>query len=964
MIRHGLSFPRAFLFALIIFECMFSLSANASNRDTILILHSYDREYKWTEDINTGIIEALDNLSRPHLVCTEYLDWKRFPDPRNIDNLYVQFKNKYSKTKINVIIVSDDKALQFAVQHRKDIFSNAPVVYTGVYKEAVQFLTGVYEEQDIKTTLKIAFKIQDPVHDAYTISDLSESGQEVEQHIRNELHEIAQNIPVWTLSNMPIDDIESFVKKLGPHDLLIIGSYSIDKLGQTYTGETLIGRVSQAAHTPVYILNTHHLGTGALGGNLLSPVLLGQNAGNLALKVLSGVPADSIEPLSNSSFTAMFDYKTVRRFGINLSQLPHNSVFVNRETPVYVKYQKELVGIAILFVIMVFFLYILFLNFKKQKKLAESLASRNEEISLLNESLSQSEEKLRQQFTEISIIKESLEESEERYRLSLLGSNDAMWDWDYQTKTMHYSTRWYEMSGYSHEKNRNLSLREIMHPDDKMQYEKTFQSHMNDASDHFKCEARIKTAFGAWKWISIRGKAVRNNRNEPVRFAGSITDIDDRKQKEAEIENLAYYDQLTSLPNRTLSIEIARQMLDSAETGTRCGLMFINIENFKYVNDSFGHPTGDKILVTVAKILSSLVTEDIKTGRFSGDEFVILVSDTTPSQMEKYAILALTLLERKMEINGRNHFLTVSAGIAIYPDHASRLEELFQKADAALHRARKEGKTRYCFFNDSIQAELVKKIELENGLRSAIDNNEFYVVYQPQINLSTGRIAGFEALARWNYPLKGEISPGEFIPVAEQSGQIDRIGAFVLRTAARFLKRAEKNGYKDFTISVNVSVKEIQEEDFIFRTKQIIKEESVNPERISLEITESVLIESFVHVVEKLKQLRETGFKLSLDDFGKGYSSLSYLKTLPISYIKIDKSFIDDITATEMSASLARSMIEMAHQLGLIIIAEGVEIAEQKEYLKAHNCDLIQGYYYSKPSEEDTAIHQLELSFS
>jgi len=240
-----------------------------------------------------------------------------------------------------------------------------------------------------------------------------------------------------------------------------------------------------------------------------------------------------------------------------------------------------------------------------------------------------------------------------------------------------------------------------------------------------------------------------------IRFAGSITDIDDRKQKDDEIENLAYYDQLTSLPNRTLTMELARKALQTTKAGTRCGLMFIDIDNFKYVNDTFGHSVGDKVLVQIAGILSSLVNENISISRFGGDEFVMLVNNTNTEAMERFAQLVLRLTGRKLEIDGRYHFLTISAGIALSPGEESGLAELFQKADAALHRAKLAGKTRYQLYDDSIGDELVNRMEMESGLRTAIENGELYVAYQPLINVTTGRIEGMEALARWNNPGKG-----------------------------------------------------------------------------------------------------------------------------------------------------------------------------------------------------------------
>lgn len=945
--------------------------STANKTTTVLIIHSYNPEYRWTADINVGITEKLAGMRRPYLICTEYLDWKRFPDQKNIDGLRSLFKEKYRNRNISVIVTSDDKALEFAVKNRKELFSDAPIVFTGVYPESLDQLTGgagnitgVFEDQDIMSTLKYAQRLQPGLRQAYTISDLDSSGQAVETRIHKALRELNPDLPIQSLSALNIDSIEKFVAKLTMKDLVVIGSYSIDRTGKTFTGEELIGRVGIASKTPVWVLNTHHLGTGAFGGKLLSPKLLGENAGLLAERVIQGIPADSIQPLSDRSTIPMFDYNAVQRLKISVTELPLNSVFLNREIPVVVQYKNELIAIAIFFFVLLVLLDILFINYQHAQRLAKDLAERNNEITLLNDSLSQSEEELRQQFNELTITKENLESSEERFRLSAIGSNDAIWDWNYLTRQTHYSDRWYEMLGFSRERDGPISAEDVIHPDDRNRFKKELGAHIKGQTDHFCCEIRVKTASGAWKWIQGRGKGIRDADNRFVRFAGSITDIDDRKHKEEEIENLAFYDQLTGLANRWQAIEMTRKEIAEADEDAKCGIIFIDIDNFKYINDTFGHTVGDRILVQIAQTLSSLLNENLSIARFGGDEFIMLIANTTAEEMEKYARLILTLLGRKMDIDGRYHFLTVSAGLALCPDHATDFEGLLQKADAALHRAKIAGKTRFVFYNTTIQQELVNRMELESGLRTAIDNGEIYVAYQPQIDLKTGRIAGLEALARWNNPRKGFISPGEFIPIAEESGQIDKIGVFVLRAAAKFIKRAETLGSTDFTVSVNVSVKQMQEAGFVPKIIRVLEEENVSPGKIALEITESFMIEALDPIIDKLNDLKKAGFKLSLDDFGKGYSSLSYLRTLPVNYIKIDKTFIDDILASMPGIPLARTIIELSHQLGLKVVAEGVEVAEQIDYLKENGCDLIQGYYYSKPGNEDTVLGQLKLSFA
>jgi len=937
---------------------------------TVLVIHSYNGEYHWTSDINGGIGAELSRWGTPYLLCTEYLDWKRFPDQTNVDNLRETFRHKYKNLKIDVLIVSDDKALQFAASNRKELFGDAPIVFTGIYPESVTRLTGgqgnvtgVYEEQDIRTNLEYALKIQDDARALYIVSDVNESGSAVERHIKDTMIVIAPQIPVLSLSNKPIEEIEATVAKLTQRDIVIIGSYSIDVKGRTFTGETLIGRVAMASKTPVYVLNTHHLGTGAFGGYLLSPWRCGENAGTLARKILAGISADSLPPMSNQSYALMFDWNAVQRYGINPARLPKEAQFLNRETPFLEKYRRETIVVGSVFAALLAMLYILSINLRRAKRLAAELSESNREIKQLNENLSRSDEELREQYLQTMAIKEDLERSEERYRLSSIGSNDAIWDWNAINDRVQFSDRWYEMTGYPRAAQQDMPIADLIHPQDKAAYKAALAAHERGTTEILQCEMRVRTASGGWKWILLRGKAVRDARGKPTRYAGSITDIDDRRHKEEEIESLAFYDQLTSLPNRTKAIEMTKQAIQAGDGEASCALIFVDIDNFKVVNDNFGHTTGDLILIRTAELLSSLANEKLSIARFGGDEFIAIVVNTDAAEVERFARMIISLLSRKIEVKGHNHFLSVSIGAALYPDNAGYPEELFQKADAALHRAKSSGKTKYCFYDLSIQAELLRRMELENGLRMAIENNELSVAYQPQVDLASGRIIALEALARWNHPSLGNVAPGDFIPIAEDSGQIDKIGTFVLRAAARFLKRAEKAGHRQISVAVNVSVKQLQENGFTEEVLAIARDERVDPSKITLEITESFIIDNLVLIVSRLTNLKEAGFRLALDDFGKGYSSLAYLRSLPVHYIKIDKSFIDDISSTDGDRPLVKTIIALAHQLGMKVVAEGVENAEQLGYLRTNGCDVIQGYYYSQPNPEDIVLGQLELSF-
>jgi len=426
---------------------------------------------------------------------------------------------------------------------------------------------------------------------------------------------------------------------------------------------------------------------------------------------------------------------------------------------------------------------------------------------------------------------------------------------------------------------------------------------------------------------------------------------------------IAFYDQLTGLSNKMTVFKTGDKLLNLNEPPNTAGLLYIDIDNFKYLNDTFGHEFGDKVLIALAAILRGKIGKDVRVAHFGGDEFLIMVLNSSPTDIIAYTENLLSLLGEKMDIDGRELFLTFSTGLALYPEHALQFSELIQNADTAMHRAKLSGKTRYILYDDTMFHALRQRMEIENGLRGAIERGEMFVMYQPQINLVTGRLDGLEALVRWNNPHKGLVSPDDFIPIAEGTGQIEKIGLFVFTSAVRFIKLAESAGHTQFSVSINVSVKQMTARHFVEQLIGIIDAEGVLAGRITIEVTESVLMEAAEEIRDKLARLREAGFRIALDDFGTGYSSLTYLRYLPVNYIKMDKSFIDDMFADERSKVLTGSIIQICHDLGLQIVAEGVELGEQMVFLRQKHCDLIQGYYFSKPGKADDVLELLERLF-
>ena len=446
------------------------------------------------------------------------------------------------------------------------------------------------------------------------------------------------------------------------------------------------------------------------------------------------------------------------------------------------------------------------------------------------------------------------------------------------------------------------------------------------------------------------------------RFAILAIDITDEQQHAQTVERLAYYDALTGLPNRAHLSKVLRREMEEQAAEFCCGaLLYLDMDDLKLVNDSYGHSYGDAILITAAMHMASLAEPGSLVARVGGDEFIIWIPGAREKQpIETFAKELVDTLSREYEVRELAFHSSASIGIAIYPEHGSNAEEILKNADAALYEAKRSGKRCWRFFEQSLQDTAYEQMQLLNGLRNAIANEELMVHYQPQIAISEMRIVAFEALLRWQSAKHGNVSPALFIPLAEKSHLINEIGAWVLQESCRFCRRLINAGYASIRVAVNVSPRQLAVADFIEVVQAAINSASIDPSHLEVEITESVFIETMDDSVEKLMLLKNLGVHVTLDDFGTGYSSLTYLRNLPVDTLKIDKSFIDRIAEDATQSSLIASIIEMSHVLGLTVVAEGVETNEQLQQLRECRCDMFQGYIASRPLPEPEAVKLLQ----
>lgn len=429
-------------------------------------------------------------------------------------------------------------------------------------------------------------------------------------------------------------------------------------------------------------------------------------------------------------------------------------------------------------------------------------------------------------------------------------------------------------------------------------------------------------------------------------------------QKAEEIRRMAYYDMLTGLPNRTYLIECLEDEMVKARQGHAAGaVLFVDLDDIKIVNDTFGHTYGDALIVMAGNRIVQETGQGALVGRIGGDEFMIIL----PGQNEQESIARIAnkiigVFCHDIHVLGIGFHMSASAGIARYPDDGDKAEEVFKNADNAMYAAKRDGKNCWRFYEAVMQAEAYNRIHLINNLRYSIERDEFSLHYQPLVSVGEGSIIGFEALLRWNSPAYGPISPAVFIPIAEQSGLIQMIGQWVLQEACRFIKQLSEQGWGHIHVAVNVSPHQLCADNFIQIVREVLDNAGVEPCQLELEITENALIESLEDSIDKLDELQAMGIRLSLDDFGTGYSSLTYLQRLPVNTLKIDKAFIDRILVGGAQKAIIGTIVEMAHVMGMKVVAEGVETFQQLDYLKQCHCDFIQGYLISRPIPETEAF--------
>ncbi len=553
-------------------------------------------------------------------------------------------------------------------------------------------------------------------------------------------------------------------------------------------------------------------------------------------------------------------------------------------------------------------------------------------------------------------------ESEQRYRDLAESIYDVIWTLDPETLRFTYVSPSVErLRGYTPEEVMNMPLEATLAPGQLGRVQEVIARSMAEyiagersTSDAVMLEVEQPRRDGSMVWTEVVGNIARNPITGRLEVKGVTRDITERRSNEARIQQLAHYDQLTGLPNRVLLRDRFAQLQALAQRhGQQFALLFLDLDHFKNINDTLGHDAGDQLLVVIARRLETALRAGDTVCRLGGDEYIMLLGECDADGAAAVVRKLIELVSEPCTVGAHELVTTPSIGIAMYPDDGEDLETLLRKADVAMYRVKHENRGDFRFYTSEMQAHTERALLLASALRHAVAGGQLHLHYQPQFDVSTRQVTGAEALVRWSHPSLGVLSPAEFIPVAESTGLINELGAWVLREAARELRRWQDEGVAPPMLAVNLSAVQFRRPDLPECIRRELDEAGIQPERLELELTEAVAMDDPEKALHMMRQLAASGVRIAIDDFGTGYSSLSYLKRFTAHRLKIDQSFVRDIGEDEDDRAIVRAIIRLAQSLGMHTVAEGVETEEQLAFLKAEGCDEAQGYLLARPMPAD-----------
>ncbi len=941
-------------FFLIISLCHFDVTIAYGEKvdKKVLFISSYNENFLSVPDEIEGIKSVLEP-NNVHLDI-EYMDTKRFDTTENRSIFYQILKYKLDKLeKYDAIIVGDDNALQFAMDYQDDLFKEIPIFFLGIndFNRAKlasedEYITGVVEEMSLRENIEIGMRFNKNATKVVAIVDNTLTGKgDKEQFYLNEGEFEELLFEDINASEYTFEELKGVYENIEDDTILIYLSMYTDKTGANLTINEAVDLLREHTHVPIYRAEIGGVGDGILGGKMVSYVEAGKVAANMALEVIQGTPIETIDMIADSPNEYIFDYELIEKFNINKNLVPKDAILINKKVNFFEENRSILLKCLFVMDFLLIILAILVLDNMKRRKVEKALKESNEELTQTFEELTASEEELRAQYDTIQEHVEEIELLNQKYGIAIESTESAVWEMDIKRQDIFISKKFRNLINQSLKEHENINrVIELLSTDYyKEQLKSEFNIYIQGKKNEINIQIPIIDQNQNLIWILIRGKGVKDAKGELNIIHGIFLNITKMKKQDEYIEHLANHDYLTNLPNRMNFMNRLRIELSKSNPGA---ILLLDIDDFKGVNDTLGHVYGDKMLQEISNRLRSIADDHLFVSRFGGDEFLILImKEDNIEVIMTYLLKLLKLFEKAITLDKNEYLVKFSIGITCYPHDSEDIDQLIMNADTAMYNMKNTGKNNYMFYSNDMQDEVKDKAKVEAILRSALKNDGFVLVYQPQVNVLTGEIVGFEALLRLR---DYKIPPSRFIAIAEDTGLIKEIGRWVTGEAISQIAKWKEKGLELKPIAINFSSKQIRDLDYIKFLEETLKIMDVEPKYIEIEITESILLEKSDNTIDFLNQLKKVGMKIALDDFGTGYSSLNYLTFIPVDKIKLDKSLCEKFLSLD-NFKVMDSLIALVHSLNLEITAEGIEEVEQYNRLKIGGCDYIQGYLFSKP---------------
>lgn len=920
------------------------MSCNASAKDlSVLILHSYHQEYPWTKTQHEAFVSSLNqHIGAATLsLATEHLDTKRKAFTPEYKQMFADYMSaKYGaaarddRYRPDVIYVTDDNALRFANQHMQQQFPNVPLVFSGIndlgHKEHLSPLfNGMFEQPPIRQTMNLLQQLESGLDEVLFVGD----GSATHYAMRAAIHQQAEKFfPAINLKYFENPIIENTTEQLrqqsaGVVVLTTIGGFR-NAREQVVPLSKVVSLIRGAGDFRIFTVEDTYLMPGVVGGWLNSGSAQGTAAANVIYQLM-------LEQATTSDLSQVFpavpvfDYPTLLDHGYDLQQLPDGSELRREPQTFYYRNLRLVWGTISLVLLQTLVIGFLIVNVRWRKR-AEWVAR----------------------------------QSEQRSRELIEGAPDSIFLSDQNGKLVMVNQYACDMLGVAQGDVVSKHIWELHRSGSREAYQQLCGTLAADEIRQFETEYQ----WGEGEKLPVDVRIRWLNWGDEKLILGFVRDITERKKVEAmlklneeRLEFLAKHDPLTGLANRLLfqdRLEHATLLNERFET--KVAILFLDLDRFKTINDTLGHETGDFLLQSVAERLLKCTRKMDTVARFGGDEFVVLLERIgNAEQVARIAVKILSALAAPITIGPKELRVTASIGISLFPQHGKTMEVLMQHADVAMYKAKAFGRNTFRFYQQSMSARASELLSLENDLHRAVELQQLQLYYQPQVDLTNGELIGLEALIRWLHPDLGLVSPADFIPLAEETGLIVGIGQWVLREACQQNSRWQRDGMRCVPVAVNISPRQFRQKNLVSMVAEALQESGLDSQWLELEITEGVLMEHTESARQTLEAFFQSGVRLVVDDFGSGYSSLSYLKRFPIHGLKIDREFIDELETDPHDAAIVATIVALARGLDLSVIAEGIENPHQTALLIQQGCLTGQGYYFGRPQPAQEVVKLL-----